>query len=119
MKKVYYLGTCSTCKRILTDLDALLGDFTRQDIKSDPLTPKDLDLMYSFTGSYEKLFSRKAMKFRSMGRAQKNLQEDDYRRLLLEEYTFLKRPVFIVDQQIFIGNSTKTQADLESHLRTV
>jgi arsenate reductase len=35
------------------------------------------------------------------------LSEADYRQFLLDEYTFLKRPVFIVDQEIFIGNSKK------------
>jgi len=38
------------------------------------------------------------------------LNEKDYRKYILLEYTFLKRPVIIVDNEIFIGNSKKTVA---------
>ena len=58
-------------------------------------------------GSYEALFSRRAMKYKSMGLKDKNLSEQDYRQLILDEYTFLKRPVIIVDDQIFVGNAKK------------
>ena len=64
--------------------------------------------MRKLAGSYESLFSRRAMKYKQMGLDQKELSEDDYRSLILEEYTFLKRPVFILDDQIFIGSAKKT-----------
>jgi arsenate reductase len=35
------------------------------------------------------------------------LEDTDYRSLLLEHYTFLKRPVLVYDKTIFIGNSSK------------
>jgi len=35
----------------------------------------------------------------------KNLQEADFRKYLLEHYTFLSRPIFIIDGKIYIGNS--------------
>ena len=54
------------------------------------------------------LFSRRAMKYKEMGLKDKNLTEDDYHRLILEEYTFLKRPVTINGKKIFIGNDKKT-----------
>lgn len=66
--------------------------------------------MKELAGSYEALFSRRAMKFRSMGLHEQNLEETDYRRLILEEYTFLKRPVLLLDDQIFVGNSKKVVA---------
>jgi arsenate reductase len=40
------------------------------------------------------------MKFRSMGLGDKTLSEQDYRKLILEEYTFLKRPVFLTDEGV-------------------
>lgn len=64
--------------------------------------------MKKFAGSYEALFSRVAMKYRSMGLNQMKLEEKDYRNYILQEYTFLKRPVVIVDDKIFIGNAAKT-----------
>lgn len=106
MKKIFHLGNCNTCQRILgriTDLDS----FDLQEIKTQAITPTQLDQMKELAGSYESLFSRRAMKYRSMGLHEQELTESDYRRLILEEYTFLKRPVIIVDEQIFIGSSKK------------
>lgn len=114
MKKVYYLSTCSTCKRIMDELN--LSDFEKQDIKTEAITPDQLEQMKEMSGSYESLFSRKAMKFRSMGLNEMDLDEKDYRKYILEEYTFLKRPVFIVNNQIFVGNSKKVVEELKASL---
>ncbi len=105
MKKVYHLSTCSTCQRIIKEL-GISEEFVKQDIKTEKITPEQIDEMKALAGSYESLFSRKAMKYRSMGLNEMDLNEEDYRKYVLEEYTFLKRPVFIIDQ-IFIGNSKK------------
>lgn len=106
MKKVYFLSTCSTCQRIMAELN--LDGFEQQDIKTQPITPGQLDEMKALAGSYEALFSRRAMKYKSMGLAQKDLSENDIRALILDEYTFLKRPVFVIDEAIFVGNARKT-----------
>lgn len=106
MKKIYYLKTCDTCKRIIKDL-GLGDDFEFQNIKEEKITAKQLDQMKNMVGSYEKLFSRRAMKYRSMGLNNKTLNEADYRSLILEEYTFLKRPVIIVENDIFVGSAKK------------
>jgi arsenate reductase len=105
-RKIYYLSTCSTCQRILKEIGDVQLDM--QDIKVSPITPEQLEEMKSIAGSYEQLFSRRAMKYRGMGLHTRELSESDYRRLILEEYTFLKRPVFMVGKKIFIGNSKKT-----------
>ncbi|MGI9545084.1 MAG: arsenate reductase family protein [Cyclobacteriaceae bacterium] len=115
MKKAFHLSTCNTCQRIIKDLG--IGDsFAFQDIKSEPITEAQLDAMAQMVGSYEALFSRKARKFRALQLNQQNLEEKDYRKLILEEYTFLKRPVFIVDENIFIGNSRKNIEALAAYL---
>lgn len=106
MKKVYHLSSCSTCQRIIKELE-ISEEFLQQDIKTEQITPEQIDEMKELAGSYESLFSRKAMKYRSMGLNDMDLDEDNYRKYILEEYTFLKRPVFIIDSQIFIGNSKK------------
>jgi len=72
--------------------------------------------MKKLAGSYEALFSRKALKYRSMGLHEKKLTENDYRELILEEYTFLKRPVAIVNNEIFIGNTKATVEALKKAL---
>ncbi|SNT19154.1 arsenate reductase [Ekhidna lutea] len=100
----------------MDELGDLIADFENQDIKTDQMTFDQIDEMKKRAGSYESLFSRKAMKYRSMGLSDKNLSEDDYRQLIQEEYTFLKRPVFIVNDQIFVGNSKKVIESLKNHL---
>jgi len=107
MKKIYYLATCSTCIRILKDLHDLLTEFKLQDIKTEKITSDQIEQMHALSGSYESLFSRRAMKYKSLGLGDKDLSEDDYKNYILEEYTFLKRPVFIIEDEIFIGNSAK------------
>ncbi len=106
MKKIYYLSTCSTCNRIIKDL-GLDDSFEFQDIKSNKITPEQIEQMKKMSGSYESLFSKRAMKYKSMGLKDKTLSENDIKNLILEEYTFLKRPVIIINDSIFVGNSKK------------
>ena len=107
MKKIYHLGSCSTCQRILKELQPLEG-VELQEIKTEPISAAQLREMAALSGSHESLFSRRAMLFRQRGLHQKELGEEDYKNLILDHYTFLKRPVILVDGQIFIGNSKPT-----------
>lgn len=104
MKKIFYLSTCDSCKRILKEL-APSSDFTLQDIKHEPITPEDLKIMADLSGSYESLFSKRARLYKERNLKEQNLSETDYKQLILEHYTFLKRPVILIDNQIFVGNS--------------
>lgn len=94
--------------RILKDIQAEKNDFELQDIKTEPISARQIDEMQKMAGSYESLFSRRAVKFKSMGLKDKKLAEKDYRQLILDEYTFLKRPVIIINDQIFVGNAAST-----------
>jgi len=114
MKKVYYLSTCSTCKKIMNDLD--LSDFIKQDIKYNPITRSQLESLYNINSSYEALFSKRSKKYFSLSLKYKNLKEDDFKELILQEYTFLKRPVFILDKNIFVGNSKENIRELRENL---
>ncbi len=104
MKRIYHLATCSTNKAILKQWQPG-AEVEMWEIKSQPMTEAVVDEMKALAGSYEALFSRKAVKYREMGLAQQQLTEADYRRLILTDYTFLKRPVAIVGSEIFIGNA--------------
>lgn len=108
MSKIYYLSTCDTCKRIM-NLWSLEG-VQLQDIKHEPITEKQVDEMIALAGSAEALFSKRARKYKELGLKDKTLNGGDIRALILEEYTFLKRPVLIHDGAIFIGNSPKVVA---------
>lgn len=115
MKKFYHLSTCSTCQRITKELN-LAAEIPKQDIKTEPLSAEELDKMAEMTGSYEALFSRRAQKYKALGLKDKQLTEKDYRQLILDEYTFLKRPVLILNDQIFVGNSKKAVEEAKSAL---
>jgi len=108
MKKIYHLSSCSTCVRILKEIDATGHGFELQNIKEEIISPDQLDAIVKQVGSYDALFSRRAMKYKSMGLKDKNLSETDIRNLILGEYTFLKRPVIIIDNDVYVGNSKKT-----------
>lgn len=107
MKKVYHLKTCNTCDRIIKSLN-LPNDFIFQDIKSEDITVKQIDQLKNLAGSYEALFSKRAKLYKEMGLKDQNLSEADFKYYILDHYTFLKRPVIVVNNQIFIGNSAKT-----------
>ncbi len=104
MKKIYYLNSCNTCQKILKELEPL-EDVELQEIKTVPITVEELEEMKKRAGSYEALFSRRAQLYTSRKLKEKTLSEADYKDLILEHYTFLRRPVVVVGDDIFIGNS--------------
>ena len=106
MKKIFHLASCSTNQRILKEVKPG-KDVQMQNIKEENIDAETLDWLKEKVGSYEALFSRKAMKFREWGLNNMELSEDDYRRYMLEEYTFLKRPFIINGEDVFIGNTKK------------
>jgi len=114
MKKVYFLQTCDTCRRILKEVNTT--DFEQQEIKTNPITIKQLEEMRQLSGSYEALFNKRAKLYKAMDLKNQTISEVDYRQYILDEYTFLKRPVFIVGNEIFIGNSKKEIERLKEYL---
>ena len=107
MKKIYHLGNCTTCQAIIQETGIDKKGFDMQDIKFEKITPAQLDGMKRLTGSYEALFSRRALKYKELGLKDKKPVEKDYRKYILEEYTFLKRPVVIIEDKIFAGSGKK------------
>lgn len=116
MKKVYYLKSCSTCQRILKEVNAEAEGFEMQNIKEEAITENQLNEMKALAGSFESLFSKRSMKYRAWNLHEKSLSEEDMKNYILKEYTFLKRPVFLLNNEIFIGNSKKVVADLKKAL---
>jgi len=85
----------------------LPSDVVLQDVKSELITTTQLAEMHRLSGSYEALFSKRAKLYKEYDLKNANLTEEDYKKYLLEHYTFLKRPVLLYNDQIFIGNSKK------------
>jgi len=116
MKRIYYLSTCSTSKRIIKEFNLEQAGFELQDIKFQTISESQLDEMKALAGSYEAIFSRLARKYKALGLKLKTLSELDYKNYILEDYTFLKRPVIIVNEQIFIGSGKPNLAKLKQYL---
>ena len=102
--KIYYLASCDTCRKIIKTLPKN-ANLVFRDIKQDPISQEELEEMVRLSGSYEALFSKKAILYKTLDLKNKNLTEIDYKNYILDHYTFLSRPVFIIDNKIFIGNS--------------
>lgn len=109
MKKVFYLKTCDTCLKILKKFS--LKDWELREIKINPISTEELEQMYKLAGSYEALFNKKSNQIKLRELNLKTMTEEDFKELILDHYTFLKRPVFITDKEIFIGNE---KANLEA-----
>ena len=117
MKKIYHLGNCTTCQRILKEVKADKKGFDFQEIKTENITPSQLDALKKMAGSYEALFSRRALMYKEWVLKDIALTEKDYRDLILKEYTFLKRPVVVNGKNIFIGSEKKTVNALKDDLK--
>ncbi|MCA8936741.1 MAG: hypothetical protein KDB68_11130 [Planctomycetes bacterium] len=106
MDKVFiHLGTCNTCKKILTELGPKAKKLAQRELKSEPLKAGEVDALKKLAGSYEALFSRRSQQIKKLGLDVSKFGEKDYRKYILEHYSFLKRPVIVIDGQIFIGNA--------------
>ena len=105
MKRIFYLSTCDTCKRILNSWNT--DSVELQDIKTEPMTADQVDHMIGLAGSAEALFSKRARKYKELGLKDQDLSDAEVRQLIIDEYTFLKRPVLVLDDKIFVGNSKK------------
>jgi arsenate reductase (glutaredoxin) len=116
-KKIYHLGNCTTSQAIIKETRIDKKGFEMQDIKFEKITSVQLERMKEMAGSYESLFSRRAMKYKELGLKDKKLAEEDYRNYILEEYTFLKRPVVIINDKIFVGSEKKTVEALKKTLK--
>ena len=61
MKRIYHLSSCNTCQRIIKELNPS-KEVELIDIKKENIDAKTLDWLKEKVGSYEQLFSRRAVK---------------------------------------------------------
>lgn len=116
MRKIYHLGTCDTNRRIIKELDLKNQNLVFQDIKKENITDEQLDEMKFLSGSYSALFSKRSRSFSKLGLKDKTLSEQDLKDLILSDYTFLQRPVVILNDKIFVGNSRSNIDSLNNSL---
>ena len=115
MRKIYYLASCDTCRKIIKSLPSN-ANLEFHDIRQNPITVEELEFMHQLSGSYEALFSKKAQLYKEKGLKNIALSEEDYKKFILEHYTFLSRPVVILENEIFIGNTQPNILKLQKAL---
>ncbi|MDC0477696.1 arsenate reductase [Flavobacteriaceae bacterium] len=115
MKVVFYLKSCNTCTRIIKEIK-LDSSFEFREIKSKPLSTEEIEMIYSLSKNYELIFNKRAKLFSEKKLKNVTLTELEYKNLILNNYTFLKRPVIIIGNKIFIGNSKKNVLELKKYL---
>ncbi|MGO4817306.1 arsenate reductase family protein [Flavobacterium sp. W22_SRS_FP1] len=118
MNKIYYIASCDTCRKIIKSLPKG-NNLVFRDIKQTALTEEELDEMYQLSGSYEALFSKKAQLYKSMDLKNKSLTEADYKKYILEHYTFLSRPVFVIDNNVYVGGTQQNMLQVMKALGNV
>ncbi|MFV0590707.1 MAG: arsenate reductase family protein [Draconibacterium sp.] len=115
-RKVYFLSTCDTCRRIMKEV-GIDDSFEQQDIKFSPVSEEQVDHFYQFTGSYEALVNKRARKLKEALAETPAHEDADYKTLLLRDYTFLKRPVFEIGSELFVGNAKNTVQAIKAKLK--
>ena len=89
-----------------------LMNYKFHDLKNQPIDEETLEFLKSYVSSYADLINKRSKKYQELDLKNKELSEDQIKEILLNEYTLLKRPIFIDGDQVFIGNSSKTQSNI-------
>ncbi len=116
MKKLFYLSTCDTCQRIIKEVGITENEFAFQDIKKEHISSEDLELVRKHVSAYEELFNKRSRKYKANGLKDRQFSDEEWKVLILGEYTFLKRPIVVSENEVFIGNSKKTVEALKMAL---
>jgi arsenate reductase len=105
---VYWLPYCTTCQKAVAYLEGKgVPVRSYRNLKEEPLSDDEVRGLAAKVGGVEKLFSKRAMKYRATGLHEKELSDDDLVRLMAEEYTFVTRPVIVRGDRATAGFSAK------------
>jgi len=105
----YWLPNCTTCQKAKKFVERHGVAFNAvRDIKEEPLTREEVENLAKMLGGAENLFSRRAVKYREMKLGERELSEQEMLDLMADEYTFLKRPILVIDSKAVAGFFEKT-----------
>ncbi len=102
--KFYWLENCSTCKKAKSFIERHgIRDFELRDIKENPLSREEIENLAKLLGGANELFSRRAIKYRELKLNERELSEVEMLDFMTEEYTFLKRPILVINDKAIAG----------------
>ncbi len=105
VKTFYWLPKCTTCQRaeqFLLDHGITIDTYV--DVKTEAVDKATLQQLAEALGGVDKLFSKRALKYRALGLHEQTLSDADMLDWMAKEYTFIKRPVLVTDEgQVLSG----------------
>lgn len=117
MKKIYFLSTCSTCNKIIKNLN-LREKFELQDIKTNKITYEQLEYLLKLGANTEMLFNKRSRKYAGLGKKVEEMDEEEIKKHILDEYTFLKRPVVVFNDELFISSTKDVLEKLAEKIKS-
>ena len=100
----YWIPNCTTCQKAKRRLEYHRAAIEKlRDIKEEPLSRREVEQLAKLLGGAENLFSRRSTKYRELGLKDKKLTETEMLDLMAGEYTFLKRPILVVNGKAVAG----------------
>ncbi len=106
MKEIYFywLPNCTTCQKAKRRLDYHRISITKlRDLKEEPLSLDEVKNLAEMLGGVENLFSRRSVKFRELGLRDKEISKNEMLDLMTTDYTFLKRPILVLNNKAIAG----------------
>lgn len=109
LTKVYYLGTCDTCKRIFRDLELDKSSKEFIDLKKQmPEKDEILDWFDKSELAPVDFVNKRSRQLKGKNKDYNEMNKDEIADLLLSHYSIIARPVFIFEDDVIAGNSKKS-----------
>lgn len=109
-RTLYGIANCDTVRRARRELTAAGVAHRFHDFRKDGLSPEKLDHWISRVG-WENLLNRRGTTWRRLPAEQREpLDAERARRLMLAEPTLIRRPVFEMDGEVYVGWSAEHPA---------
>ncbi len=106
---LYGISTCDTCKKALKALAAAGRDVTFRDIRANPLTTAEIDLIVAEFG--DRVINKQSTTYRGFGDF---LRVSDPEAQIAAQPAVMKRPVIQDGAQWYLGWDAATEAKLTS-----
>ncbi len=102
--KLYWMPNCSTCQKAASWLERRGVKVTEfRDIKENSLSRVEVEELVKMLGGPGELFSKRAVKYREMKLNEREVLLAEMMELMTDEYTFLKRPIMVIDGKAVAG----------------
>jgi arsenate reductase (glutaredoxin) len=106
---LYWLPHCDTCKKAAAFLQRKNVVVTRfHNLKTDMLTRQEIEKLAEMVGGVDQMFSQRAIKYRELGLNKREVSTNEMIEFMVADYTFIKRPVLVIDGKAISGFSEKS-----------